>query len=140
MCTYDSDPTMTPVVCGPDDFCGVDNISYVVDTAANKENIINWYTQAGLMCKPHSVTAMIGTVAFAGVFLGCLIIPRLGDLYGRKPVYLGSMIVQGPVLLIVCLTDNLKLLYVVVFIFGASIIGRMSCGFLLLMEHVPREK
>ena len=71
--------------------------------------------------------------------MGCLIIPRLGDLYGRKPIYLWSMIVQGPVILLLCFINSLPIMYILVFIFGWSIIGRMSCGFLLLMEHVPRK-
>ena len=36
---------------------------------------------------------MIAMVAFFGVFLGCMFVPRLGDLYGRKPVFLGSMLI-----------------------------------------------
>ena len=121
-------------------FCNDDNIEYKVNYEANRENIYNWYTKVDLVCRAKSATSLIAISAFAGVAIGCLFIPRLGDLYGRKPVWLVSMLVQGPVLLFAATTTNLMLLYIVVFIAGPIIIGRMSCGFLLLMEHAPRRK
>ena len=66
--------------CSPDDFCGNNNIKYKVNYEANRENVYNWYTKADLLCKSRAATSMIAMVAFFGVFLGCLFIPRLGDL------------------------------------------------------------
>ena len=73
-------------------------------------------------------------MAFLGVFIGCMFLPRLGDLYGRKPVFLISMLIQSPVMLSLTFTRSMPLIYFEAFIIGVCIIGRMSCGFLLLME------
>ena len=120
-------------------FCDESNIDYEIDYEAENENIYNWYTKVRLMCKPTRATALIAMAAFFGVFIGCLFIPRIGDLYGRKPIYLASMIVQSPIIIILIINTNMPVMYTLVAVFGMSIIGRMSCGFLLLMEHVPRK-
>jgi len=45
-----------------------------------------------LTCVPKSKIGLLGTIGFAGAAFGCFFVPRLGDLYGRKPVYVVSMI------------------------------------------------
>ena len=136
LCTYDG--TDVQVDCSPDDFCGRDDVTYEVNFDANDENLYNWYTKLDLVCKDKNATAWIGRLCAIGIFLGVLVIPRIGDLIGRKPMFMGSMILSIPVLAIVSFTKNLTLLYVAVFFAGPAIIGRMACGFLMLMEHMTR--
>ena len=90
ICTKDGG---TPYICGPDDFCNDSSISIEVDYEANDENLYNWYTELRLMCKKTLAMSLIAMLAFFGVFIGCMIVPRLGDLFGRKPVFLVSMLV-----------------------------------------------
>ena len=80
---------------------------------------------------------MIGTLAFIGVTIGCLFLPRLGDLYGRRIIFIVSLSCQTPILFMSAWTSNIYVLWTVAFLLGPCIIGRMSSGFLILMESVP---
>jgi len=127
-------------ICSPNDFCGVDGVSYEVNYAGSSENINNWYTKLGLVCKPKAAMSRIGIICMTGLFLSVLFVPRLGDLFGRKPIvqvaFLGSIVPLS----IICFTKKVWLVDVAAFFAGPCIIARMSCGFLLLMEHVPRKQ
>ena len=95
------------------------------------------YTKYGLNCKPKRATVLIGMVVFAGSAIACLFVPRLGDLLGRKPVFCFCLALQAPTIFICAFMTQLKYVYIGCFFFGVCIIGRMSCGFLLMMELVP---
>ncbi len=89
------------------------------------------------MCKKPLATSLIGVIALIGISLSCLFIPRMGDLYGRKPIFLFAVIAQIPIYTMVAYFSNLFVIYVGAFLLGPTVIGRMSCGFFLLMEQVP---
>ena len=137
ICTTDTDPV--GYVCSPDDFCDVTSITYAVDFDASNENIYNWYTKLGLVCLPKSATSKIGISCMVGIFLGVLVIPRLGDLIGRKPVMWASLICSIPCLALVTFTSRPLWVDLGAFIAGPCIIARMSCGFIMLMEHMPKK-
>lgn len=136
LCVYPGETEKVP--CTPEDWCDKDDVQYEVNYEGNEENLYNWATSLTLVCRPKSATARIGMICAIGIFLGVLFIPRLGDLYGRKPIFFSSMILSIPVLAVVAFANNLILLYVFVFFAGPAIIARMSCGFLMLMEHATR--
>jgi MFS family permease len=79
---------------------------------------------------------MIGIAGFAGIALGCLFLPRMGDLYGRKPIFCACLTLQAPLLFVITWTHSTTIAYVTIFLCGPLIIGRMACGFLLIMELV----
>ena len=74
-----------------------------------------------------------------GIFLGVLIIPRLGDLIGRKPVFQAALIGSIPCLVLVTFVTKVYLVDIGAFLAGPCIIARMSCGFIMLMEHMPKK-
>lgn len=104
-------------------------------------NIYNWYTKLGLVCneKARFAMGMIASAALLGVSLSCLFIPRLGDLYGRKPVYCFALALQLPVYIACCFFNKLLPMYVTAFLLGPTVTGRMACGFLLLLETMPKK-
>lgn len=137
ICTTDTDPV--GYVCAPADFCDNSSITYTVDFAASNENVYNWYTKLGLVCLPKSATSKIAIACMVGIFLGVLVIPRLGDLVGRKPVFYAALIGSIPCLILVTFTSRLLWIDIGAFIAGPCIIARMSCGFIMLMEHMPKK-
>lgn len=72
-----------------------------------------------------------------GVFLGVLIVPRLGDLFGRKPVLFTALCGSIVPLVMVTFTKSVMVVNIGAGLAGPCIIARMGCGFLLLMEHMP---
>lgn len=114
---------------------------YVDPTGEPTTNIYNWYTKLGLVCsdKPGFEMGMIAFSALIGISLACLVIPRLGDLYGRKPLYVFAIALQIPVYIAFCLFKTMIPMYITAFFLGPCVTGRMACGFLLLMELCPKK-
>ncbi len=52
----------------------------------------NWYTQLNLACVSKSTMAFIGMSFFLGWTVSASFIPRLSDKYGRKIIFLGTMV------------------------------------------------
>jgi len=58
--------------------------------------LYNWVQQFNMECSAKSTFALFGSLYFAGLLLGSLVIPRASDLYGRK-----KMAVAGNILHII---------------------------------------
>lgn len=114
-----------------------DNVNY----AASPYNVYNWWTKLEIACKPYPQKAVsyIATIALLGLGISCLFLPRLGDIYGRKPIYIFALMLQMAVYVLACIVTTLKGIYIVAAFLGPCVIGRMACGFLLLMELVPKK-
>jgi MFS transporter, putative metabolite:H+ symporter len=93
----------------------------------------------GLDCKPKGATGKIGLFAFFGALLGCLFMPRLGDVFGRKPVFAWCLLGQSLLFGVATFVDSYIILLVSAFLIGPLYVGRLACGFLLLMELVPKK-
>jgi len=124
--TLTTPPTYNPDVAG-----------WEVNYGASPRNLYNFYSSLDLGCRPKSATARIAMSVFAGSAIGCLFMPRLGDLIGRKTIFCFSLLFQVPLIATCGYISKLLPIYTASFLFGICIIGRMSCGFLLMMELVP---
>lgn len=92
-----------------------------------------------LTCASNSQIGLLGSSLFIGVVLGCLILPRLADLYGRKPVFLFGlvMIMANTGGLAFC--KNMYLAYFILFIGGIGTCGTCFVGFIYSVEIIPKE-
>jgi MFS family permease len=80
---------------------------------------------------------MIGSSAFAGWTFASLIIPRLGDIYGRKwPVWISLLLAFISHTLII-VSKNLTWTIFLFFIFGACCAGRYSTAYVYMIELIP---
>ncbi len=61
-----------------------------INYTASNTNLYNWFVKLEIPCKPYPKKALsyIAIIALLSLSLSCLVFPRLGDIYGRKPVYL----------------------------------------------------
>jgi len=100
----------------------------------NKFNLYNWMTKLGLVCKGTFATSLISFIAIGGIAISCLFIPRMGDLYGRKYIFITAIFAQVPVFFVAGYFSGIYPVYVAAFFLGPCVIARMSCGFLLIME------
>jgi len=69
---------------------------------------------------------------FAGAFIGSFVLPRLADLYGRRPVYLFGLCLYACTALTYPFSRSLNLNYVLIFLGGISESARYYVGFVYL--------
>ena len=74
---------------------------------------------------------------FAGAFIGSFVLPRLADLYGRRPVYLFGLILFAATDFCYPFSTTLYLNYALVFLGGISESARYYVGFVYLQELMP---
>ena len=80
---------------------------------------------------------LLGSAYFAGWTSAAIMVPRLADLYGRKLVWAAAMLVQAPAILGLTSSDSVLLTQVLLFVMGLCAAGRVSVGFLYIMELIP---
>jgi len=80
---------------------------------------------------------MLGSAAFLGWSLTTLIIPPISDKYGRRSVYLSSVIVTAVALAIgLYFSRSLYVTIAMMFLAGAATSGRNSVGFIYCCEFL----
>ena len=69
---------------------------------------------------------------FMGSFTGSFFIPRLADVYGRKPLYYFGLGLYAITSIFYPFSNSLKLNYALILLGGISEAGRYYVGFVLL--------
>jgi MFS family permease len=77
---------------------------------------------------------------FMGWALSAVFLPRLSDIYGRKKIFMFSIVLQSFAMLGMYLSKDLNLTTSMMFIFGMAAVGRTSISFLYLMELMPTNR
>jgi len=75
-----------------------------------------------------------------GIVLGCLTVARLGDVYGRKPIYKLGLALHLGFSVCICFlqTSNLIVLYGLLLVFGMSVTARYYVGYSYNIEMQPK--
>jgi MFS family permease len=97
----------------------------------------NWIKKLDLYCAPAASIGYIGAFAFVGATLACFVLPVAGDKFGRWTVFQIIMVAQCPLYLLALTTRHLAVVYFLCFYVGVTLIGRFTCGFVLLTELMP---
>ena len=58
------------------------------------EYIDNWIQKFDLLCKPSEYIGLIGSCYMVGMFIGFFILPPNSDAYGRRSVFIVTMILS----------------------------------------------
>jgi MFS family permease len=100
----------------------------------------NFVSQLNMTCATHSKIALLGMMIFVGWLTACFFIPRIADIYGRKPVFLVSMIVHLFIIIGLFLSTNMTFTIVLMFFIGLCAVGRYNVAFLYALEFMTDEK
>ena len=92
-----------------------------------------------LFCAPGETIGLAGAVAFVGVFLSCLVLPKLVDTRGRHCIWYITVICTVLIFPPLIYTKHILWVYVANFFGGFSLVGRFQSGFVLLNEFVPKK-
>lgn len=74
---------------------------------------------------------------FAGWALSAGFLPRMADIYGRRPIYMYSMIAHMAIYGAIILSRNLYLTIVLMFFLGMTSVARGAIGYLYTLEFIP---
>lgn len=108
-----------------------------MDTS-DSQYIDNWVGQANMLCESKQRIGFLGACFFIGVLTASSIVPigLLSDLYGRKWIFVGTIIV----LIMACIgflfAKSLDELYVYMFLLGFTLPGRIIVGINFAQEFL----
>jgi MFS family permease len=74
-----------------------------------------------------------------GVAIGCLFLPRLADLKGRKPLFMVGLVLIMINTAGLALSKSLAVTYAMLFIGGLGTVGTCFVGFIYSVEIIPKE-
>ncbi len=72
-------------------FCGSNSVFYQVDES-NNASLDNWFVELKLECVSKARIGLIGSSMFMGWALSAIFLPRLSDIYGRKKIFMFSLL------------------------------------------------
>ena len=98
------------------------------------ESIHNLISQLDFFCVPDIYIGMIGALFLVGIVIGCSTLTRLGDVYGRKPIYLIGLVLHLFFTIGILTTENLIFAYFLLFIFGLSVTSKYYVGYTYNLE------
>lgn len=105
---------------------------------SKEETLENWIQKLDLYCATDYTMGLFGSMFFAGAFIGSFILPRLADLFGRRPIYLGGLCLYASTALCYPFSKSLYFNYILIFLGGISESARYYVGFVYLQELVPK--
>lgn len=127
------------VECGTEEFCKLPDDP--------KERRIDWDSPESLhnlietfnfYCEPSAMIGLIGAAFLMGVVIGSLTLTRLGDVHGRRPIFMLGLVMHLGFMAGILIVTNYVLCYVLVFIFGLSLTARYYVGYAYNVEMQPK--
>lgn len=107
---------------------------------SDKQSIHNLIVQLNMECSPKWLLGGLGFVFLLGIVIGCSTLTKLGDLYGRRPVYLLGQVMNLVLILAIMTSTNLIADYFLLFFLGLSITSRYYVGYTFNVEMCPKKQ
>ena len=82
---------------------------------------------------------MFGSAFMLGWSVTLAFVPRLGDIYGRKRLFIIGMACDLIIYSIVIITNKLNVMITMMFFFGAFTSIRIAIGYIYVMELTPKK-
>lgn len=83
---------------------------------------------------------MLGAFFLLGVVIGSLTLARLGDVYGRKPIFILGLLIQLASTIGILLVKNWIVCIFLLLAFGVALSGSRFVGYSYLIELMPTHK
>jgi MFS family permease len=77
---------------------------------------------------------LVGACFLLGIVVGCSTLTRLGDVYGRKPIYILGLVMHLSFMFGILISENMYIDYVLLFTFGMSLTARYYVGYTYNVE------
>lgn len=109
---------------------------------SDPQSFNNLISQFNFYCEAKWKIGMMGFMFLVGIVLGCATIARLGDIYGRKPIYIIGLYMHLAFSVLICLfsgDNSIILLYAMLIFFGMSLTARFYVGYTYNLEMQPKE-
>lgn len=74
-----------------------------------------------------------------GIVVGSSTVTKLGDYYGRRPVYLFGLILNFVLIIILIFARGVAVAYICIFFLGISITSRYYVGYHFNIEYQPKK-
>ena len=126
------------IKCKREDFCwnGKD-IKYKVDWD-DDESIHNLISQLNMYCAKDMIIGLIGALFLVGIVIGCSTLTRMGDVYGRKPIYMLGICLHIGCMVGTLTTTSREFAFFLLFVFGLSVTSRYYVGYTYNIEMQPK--
>jgi len=98
----------------------------------------NWIQQYDLTCESDVALSMIGSSFFLGTFVGSFILPRMADVYGRRPLFMVGLVIYISVVFGLLLSTTKHMMYILLFFGGISETGRYYVAYVYAIEIAPK--
>ena len=104
----------------------------------HEESIHNLIEQLNFYCEPDIMIGLIGSLFLVGIVIGCSTLTRLGDVYGRKPIYIVGLLMHMICMVSILTTTSVIFSYFLLFVFGLSVTSRYYVGYTYNIEMQPK--
>lgn len=97
----------------------------------------NWVQKLDLLCESKERLGLLGSAFFVGILTAMIIIPQLSDYYGRKNIFIFTLVITiiSQIGLMFSHSLNLSAFYLV--ILGFAFPGKNIVGLNYLLEFTP---
>ena len=125
--------------CDKDDACDANKTYAFKPDPDAIDTLTNWVGQVDLYCTGSFEMSVIGSMFFVGTFSGSFILPRMADIYGRKPLFLAGLSLYIVVVIAIYFAKSISMLYFLLFLGGISETGRYYVAYVYAIEFMPQK-
>lgn len=85
-------------------------------------------------CAEKSQFGLLGSFLFLGWTFAAVTVTRLADIFGRKPSFVITYLVQLVALTLIIVTKSVSIMMMALFLIGGCSVGRWTITYVFLME------
>lgn len=132
--------TSTWEVCTTAAFCPKDSQVQWRVNFEDADSIHNLIEQLNFHCEPDYKIGLFGSCFLLGMVVGCVTLTRMGDVYGRKRVFLAGMCSQVLATIGLLVSHEQLIHYILLLVLGWAVTGKQFVGYSYLIELQPESK